>query len=268
MPELPEVETIRHGLSSKLINKTITGVDVFWPPTVGGNAKLFSQQILNQRIQDISRHGKKIYWQFPETSISFHLRMTGQLLFVPRLTKPGKFTRVIFNFKDENENIHFDDIRKFGRIKIEPVKNLSAPDAWLASTEDIYRVLRKKKGMVKHTLLNQRLIAGLGNIYVDEILFKTKIHPLKNLEKISATKIHELIKNMKAILKKSIQIGGTSFRNYVDTQGTRGGYKNWLHVYGKAGARCFCGGIIKKIVVAQRGTHFCPRCQKIQKTSL
>jgi formamidopyrimidine-DNA glycosylase len=140
--------------------------------------------------------------------------------------------------------------------------NNLGPDAWTSKKETIFNALRKKKGLIKHALLNQSVVAGLGNIYVDESLFRTKIHPLKKMEKLSNQKIQDLCVSIHSVLKESIDLGGTSFRNYVDTSGGRGGFKGRLNVYGKENTPCIvCSTLIKKIVAAGRGTHFCPNCQ-------
>jgi formamidopyrimidine-DNA glycosylase len=127
----------------------------------------------------------------------------------------------------------------------------------------VIAALRRRRGMIKHALLSQNVISGLGNIYVDEALYKAKIHPKQRMERVSLEKLGLFYDGMRAILAKSIEIGGTSFRDYVDTDGRRGGFKQWLFVYGKQGSACaLCGSLIKRIVVAGRGTHFCPKCQR------
>lgn len=260
MPELPEVETIVRGLAAKITGKRISIVKVREPFVISDDPERLISHLSGQTIHSVSRHGKKIFWNFNQFSMSIHLRMTGQLLFVPLNTPPEKHAHVIFRFLGLNDELQYHDIRKFGRLKIEgPVS--TSPDAWLASPEDIIKALRAKRGMIKHALLNQNLISGLGNIYVDECLFRAKIHPKRRLETIKIEKLKELSSAIKDILGRSIEIGGTSFRNYVDTTGRRGGFKDWLKVYGKAGESCSCGGIIKRTVVASRGTHFCPCCQ-------
>jgi formamidopyrimidine-DNA glycosylase len=216
------------------------------------------------RVQAISRHGKKLFLQFPDAPISIHLRMTGRLLAVPKNTPPTPSTHIVIELDGGDVDLHYADVRKFGRWKIESVEKAvaKAPDAWLAPKAEVVAALRRRRGMIKHALLSQNVISGLGNIYVDESLHRSKIHPKKRLEQLSDRKIALFYDGMKAILDKSISIGGTSFRDYVDTGGRRGGYKNWLVVYGRTGTKCSCGGVIRRTVVAGRGTHYCPGCQR------
>jgi formamidopyrimidine-DNA glycosylase len=190
--------------------------------------------------------------------------MTGQLLFSKPQDPIELHTHVVFSFDNADIELRYRDIRRFGRIKIlTEMKRFTAPDAWAAPVEEIYGRLRKKYGMLKHVLLNQAVVAGLGNIYVDETLFRSKLHPRKTFEKITNEKLRELCAHMRDVLKQSIDLGGTSFRNYVDTQGGRGGFRGDLLVYGKQGTPCpSCKTTIKKSVVAGRGTHYCPRCQR------
>jgi formamidopyrimidine-DNA glycosylase len=265
LPELPEVETIRRGLEKTLLGRRVMTVDVREPFVVSGPAAKLSSKMTGQTLRAVARHGKKLYLDFSSFRVSIHLRMTGRLLLVPKNTPPDKFTHIVTRFETGPDELHFCDVRKFGRWKMEKAasdQEALAPDAWLAPKAQVVAALRQKKGMIKHALLSQNVISGLGNIYVDESLHRAKIHPKKKLERINSLKISAFYDGMKAILDKSIAIGGTSFRDYVDTAGTRGGYKEWLMVYGKAGTKCACGGVIRRIVVAGRGTHYCPKCQR------
>jgi formamidopyrimidine-DNA glycosylase len=263
MPELPEVETIRRGLETKMIGKTISDIRVLEPRVVSGSLGEFVRRLKNQTIQSIHRHGKYLFLNSDGFSISIHLRMTGQMIFTPAGTTPDKHVHIIVKFSDEAEELHYRDIRKFGRWEFlgSKTRKKQSPDAWLAPKEEIVAALRKRRGMIKHALLSQNVISGLGNIYVDESLHKSGIHPKRRLETLKEEKLILFCGAMKDILKKPIEMGGTSFRNYVDTDGRRGGFKDRLFVYGKQGSKCSCGTTIKRIVVAGRGTHFCPRCQ-------
>ena len=268
MPELPEVETIVRGLQSKIVRQRITRVQVCGIPVFKDVPADFSRQIKNQSIQSVERHGKSIYIQLDKTVLRIHLGMTGQLLYVDKSVPLVKHTHVIFHFDKNHSHLRYVDIRRFGEMEIllNGQKRSTSPDAWNESENDLFLALRKKNGFIKHALLNQNVIAGLGNIYVDESLYKTGIHPKKKLERLPDFVLKNLCTSIKSILATSIQMGGTSFRNYVDVAGKRGGFKEWLHVYGKEGRSCpVCGVIIRKTIVASRGTHFCPQCQPLRK---
>jgi formamidopyrimidine-DNA glycosylase len=195
--------------------------------------------------------------------------MTGQLLFESPETTPLKHTHVIFQLEGLSEELRYRDIRRFGYLEVIEKKDTKlGPDAWNSTDEEIYDALRQKLGMLKNALLNQNVLAGLGNIYVDESLFRTKLHPRKTLESLSAAKLKELCDSIRVVLGDSLNVGGTSFRNYVDTKGSRGGFKGRLKVYGKDGTPCSnCSTKIKKILVAGRGTHYCPKCQRAPRRS-
>jgi len=262
MPELPEVETVCRGLSEKLIGKTIRDIQILSPVILDTPPKKFVQRTTGQQIKAVQRHGKRIFLNLSNQILTIHLRMTGQLIFSRDDTAPGKHTHLIFNFADMKEALFYRDIRKFGRIGLVERIPETPPDAWLGRNEELIQALLAKRGMIKHTLLSQNVIAGLGNIYVDECLYKAKIHPRKLIQKLKKEKIQTLCASIRAILSKAIQAGGTTFSNYVDTRGKRGGFKGFLCVYGKEGSFCSCGAKIKRIVVASRGTHYCPRCQR------
>ncbi len=271
MPELPEVETIIQGLRAHLIGQRITQVDLIGKSIFKKDPLSSLEELTHRKIIDITRHGKSIYFHLlakpsdgrPPVLWLVHLGMTGQLLWMGKGDKIENHTHLLIQFENSDYQLRYRDIRRFGKMEVirKPWSVPLVPDAWLSSNDEIYSSLRKKKGMVKHVLLNQHVVAGLGNIYVDESLHKAKIHPRRDLAKIKPEQLMDLCRTIKSVLSVSIQLGGTSFRNYVDINGGKGGNKRRLSVYGKEGRPCFCGGRIKKIVVAGRGTHFCPRCQ-------
>jgi len=267
MPELPEVETIVKSLSQHLPGKMFRLVEVKKPLVVKENASDFSSFLQDKTIHSVVRHGKAIYFvlQNSPKNLRIHLGMTGQLLLKKPLFPAEKHARVLFQFENADFDLHYCDMRQFGRLEfVKGVRDKNwGPDAWVSSEEEILAALRRKSGMIKHALLNQNVVAGLGNIYVDESLFRSRIHPKKNLNSLSKPRLLDLYGSIRAVLKQSIDLGGTSFRNYVDTAGSRGGFKGRLNVYGKEGEPCpSCGAPIRKMVVASRGTHYCPKCQK------
>ena len=281
MPELPEVETIRRGLEKYIVHKTIKKV------TIICSKSLFLQNDLNQKntIIGLRRFGKALVVDCDnDASMIIHLRMTGQLIyrgeenfagghpsenFVEEL--PNKQTRVVFEFSDGTK-LFFNDQRKFGFVKFvktedvekdEFIKKL-AKEPWKMSGEELHAKLQKKKTTIKAALLDQTVVAGLGNIYVDETLYACGINPKTCACEIREKDAKNIINNARAVMDKSIELGGSTIRNYVNADGTRGNYLDkFAKVYGREGERCEkCGGKIKKIRVAGRGTYFCEECQK------
>jgi formamidopyrimidine-DNA glycosylase len=272
MPELPEVETIARGLKSNLIGRFITTIELPGRAVFEERPTDFRRRLEKRQVESIDRHGKALFFTLKAVDapaedrvfLKVHLGMTGQLLWEPSQAPVQTHTHVVFHLND-GQDLRYRDIRRFGYLEIVDETKLgsSVPDAWLADSSVVFQALRKKKGFIKHALLNQHVIAGLGNIYVDEALYKSKIHPLRKMEDLSTEKIEELCLSIRNVLKRSIDVGGTSFRNYVDINGSRGGFKSRLFVYGREGNKCLiCNATIQKKVIAGRGTHFCPRCQR------
>lgn len=278
MPELPEVETIRRGLSKFIIKDKIKKVRILCE-------KSFVGQPITGKIKGIRRFGKALIIDLDnQKSLMIHLRMTGQLIydgkeryaaghpsenFVAEL--PNRQTRVILEL--ENGTLYFNDQRKFGFIKTLDTKEVEndpfikklAPEPWQITETELYQKLQKHKNSpIKATILDQTIIAGLGNIYADETLFQTKIHPQTKSGKITQKQAAEIIEAAKAVMEKSIESGGSTMKDYVKADGTRGDYLDkFAQVFNKTGQKCpRCGTIIKKIKVAGRGTHICPNCQK------
>lgn len=281
MPELPEVETIKRGLSKLIINQKIRKTTILCEKSFIG----VSGKIEGARITALRRFGKALIIDLDnEKSLMIHLRMTGQLIydgkerfaaghpsenFVNEL--PNRQTRVFFEL--DKGTLYFNDQRKFGFIKLmdtEEVENDSfieklAKEPWQISADELYEKLQKHKNSpIKAAILDQTIIAGLGNIYADETLFMSKIHPAKKSGEITRKEVEDIIKNAKGIMDKSIASGGSTFETYVKPDGTRGDYlDNFAQVFNKTSQPCpRCGAKIKKIKVSGRGTHVCPNCQK------
>ena len=280
MPELPEVETIRRGILKYIVKHKIQDIEVLCEKSFLGEKK----EIIGKKIVGIGRRGKAILIELQDDFVMMiHLRMTGQLIFqgeerfagghpnesfVSEL--PNKQTRVVISL--ENGKLFFNDQRKFGFIKVlkkSEVQNDAfikklAKEPWEMSGEELYEKLRKKKVAVKAALLDQEIVAGLGNIYTDETLFLTGIRPETSTEKISKEQAEKLIFNARKVMEKSIELGGSTIQNYVNADGTRGNYLDkFAKVYGREGKKCEqCGGKILKTRVAGRGTYYCEVCQK------
>lgn len=274
MPELPEVETISRELfQSGIIGLCIKKVWIYWDRTVNPQPKkAFLNKVLDREIISIARRGKLIVMTLSHGYLLVHLRMTGKFSFVDQKEHPAH-ERVRLLLSD-GKILSFQDQRKFGRwtfvedlaegtahIGIEPLSDDFTPEV-------LYETTRGKKTAIKAFLLNQKYISGLGNIYVDEALYDAKIHPLRQTFSISQNEAVLLHKAVIKVLKKGIEMMGTTLgslqSNYYSVSGRRGGNQHQLKVFRKDGEACSrCGTLIDKIRVAQRGTHFCPSCQKL-----
>ena len=290
MPELPEVETIRRDLTKVLVGKKITAVDVINKSPIKGSAEQFKKALLGNKIKQIERTGKLMMLDLSDDNfLLIHLKMTGQLIYrfdhkiiegghnLPVFKEndlPTKYTRVIWKFND-GSRLYFNDMRKFGYLKIvgknEKEKIVAKygiePLTKNFTLENFKKVLDKRKTSIKAILLNQALIAGIGNIYADEICFAAGIHPGSFVAKMSEEDIKKVFNASEAILKKAITHKGTTFKDYVNPHGSKGNFSNFLKVYQRDGEKCLrCKkGIITKNKTAGRGSHYCPVCQKMIK---
>ncbi len=273
MPELPEVETIVRQLEPALVGRTIAAVQVRWPGTVVGSLPAFHSALRGTRIARLWRRGKffvadLVRGRMRAGHLVGHLRMTGRLLLAPGTADPGPWARVSVGL-DDGRVLHFVDTRKFGRLwateRLDAVMAGLGPEplakeftpAWLA------RALRARRRRLKPLLLDQGFIAGLGNIYVDESLHAARLHPLTLAHTLRASLARRLHLAIRRTLRAAISREGSSFDTFYRTPGGRPGrYQTRLRVYGRAGRPCrTCGTPIVRTLVAQRATHFCPRCQ-------
>ncbi len=255
MPELPEVETIVRGLAPLAAGRTIVSIEIVAPLVV----RTPIEAAAGQRISTVRRHGKFVVFECENGPLSIHLGMTGKLLMDGARTP---YTRVVFHL--DGAELLYDDIRQFGRIEWAPPRlDKLGPDPLAIDAATFRERLRERRGRIKPILLNQAFLRGLGNIYVDESLFRAGIHPKANASKLSRARATQLHAAIQDVLRLAIEMRGSSISDYVDAAGNRGGFQNLHQVYGKQGQPCAqCGQPVKRIVVAQRGTHFCPRCQR------
>ncbi len=287
MPELPEVETIRRGLIKYIVKKKISSVEVFEPKMfIGGSAKDNFGGIVGASIVDVKRYGKCLVVELDNgLSVMIHLRMTGQLIwrgneefaaghpsenFVDEL--PNKQTRIVLSIGEGK--LYFNDQRKFGFFKVVKssevledsfIKKL-AKEPWDMTSEELYgKLQRHAKAPIKAVILDQSIIAGLGNIYADEALFYASIHPERKAGTISEMECAKLLEGARTVMERSIESGGSTMATYVNADGSRGNYLDkFAQVFGRTGETCLrCGEKIVKIRVAGRGTHICPHCQQI-----
>ncbi|MFP4321781.1 MAG: bifunctional DNA-formamidopyrimidine glycosylase/DNA-(apurinic or apyrimidinic site) lyase [Anaerolineales bacterium] len=272
MPELPEVETVVRGIQPALTGRAIENVWLDWAPSlVMPDVQSFIARIRGQRIQAVTRRAKYIVIKLDADYLIIHLKMTGRLYVVPADTQYDADRWVHFRFGlGDGRELRFSDARKFGRVYLtadasEVLGKLGPePLADDFTWADFAARLAKRKGTLKPLLLNQAFIAGIGNIYADEALHLAHIHPQRRSDTLRPEEITALYNAIREVLHKGIARQGASINWYRRPDGTRGAMQDDFFAYGRTGAPCrTCGqGTIEKIVVAQRSTHFCPRCQK------
>ncbi len=259
MPELPEVETIVRALAPRLAGRRILEARFY--------SRLVCRQPIEERVEgrrivSVRRHGKFVVLELDAGYLAIHLGMTGKLLLAG---ERGTYTRAIFTL--ENGALLYDDVRQFGRI--EWSENLPGrvarlgPEPLEVGFDDFFAMLRPRNSRIKPLLLNQAFLRGLGNIYTDEALFRARIHPRAAASRLSRPRARRLYDAIREVLASAIENRGSSVSDYVDAEGRRGAFQSLHQVYGKEGRPCpRCGSPIRRIVVAQRGTHYCPRCQR------
>lgn len=275
MPELPEVETIRKTLEQFVIDKQIKSITVHWAKIIKqpDDVVHFKNLLIGEKIRKIDRKGKFLLFYLDEYVLVSHLRMEGKYKVVPSAEEIPKHTHIIFHFTDSTE-LRYNDVRKFGTMHVFPIgKELSAeplkklgPDPFQDkyTFEYVKEHVKRTTRTIKAALLDQTIIAGLGNIYVDEVLFLSQIHPEKRANKLTKKELQSIYNNTYAVLRKAVEQGGTTIRSYVNGEGEMGMFQQELFVYGQHTKPCKqCATEIIKLKVAGRGTHICPTCQRI-----
>ncbi|TCJ03633.1 DNA-formamidopyrimidine glycosylase [Cytobacillus praedii] len=273
MPELPEVETVRRTLMELVSNKEIKYVSVFWPKIIKHpeEAAQFQDALVGQTILDVGRRGKFLILYTDDYALVSHLRMEGKYGVFKKTEPVDKHTHVIFHFADGTE-LRYKDVRKFGTMHLYkrgqefntlPLSQLGPePFSTDFTIEAFASKLSKTKRNIKAVLLDQKVVVGLGNIYVDEALFRSGIHPERAADDLSTNEIVRLHKEISNTLSEAVQKGGSTIRSYVNSQGQIGMFQLELFVYGRKGEECrVCGSTLERIVSGGRGTVFCPKCQ-------
>jgi len=265
MPELPEVETIVRQLRRQVLGKTIAALRLSWPRSVEGSLEEFRRRVRGLTIVAVTRRGKFIGVEGEDgTFFTIHLRMTGKLV-GDLAAGDRRHLRARFAFGDGTA-LHFVDARKFGRMRLWPCRGESCPGLGPEPLRE-QAVLAALRGLrtrrpVKSVLLDQAILAGIGNIYADEALFAAGIHPLAPAASLSAAQRRRLASAIPRVLKQAIGRRGTTLRNYRSVDDRTGENQEHLNVYGRAGEPCLaCGTPIEKIRISGRSAHFCPRCQ-------
>ena len=272
MPELPEVETVLQGLQKRASGRRISAVEVRHPSVIIGSPEQFAAELEGRTIVSVRRKGKVLTLELeaenaPPRYLLVRLGMTGQFTVSSRATPFSPHTHVLLAL-GESEELRFRDVRRFGRLRSCTLEEAQAaldrlgPDAQEVTEEQFLAALRARCGAIKSWLMNQQLLAGLGNIYADESLFVAGIHPLAQPGRVSAPEARRLFRAVRKVLDHAVKLQGTSFRDYIDIEGRPGNYAPRLRVYQRTGRPCYrCGRPIQRIVIAGRSSHFCPRCQ-------
>jgi len=272
MPELPEVETVVRGLRTPLVGRTIIAASYDYPGgLVRPDGPIFTGRIAGQPIRAVNRRGKYVVITLDPDTLIIHLKMTGRLYVAPDEDVQYADRWVHFTFQLDNAHqLRFSDARKFGRVYLvddpavvlgalgpEPLDDALTFDAFCAC-------LARRSGALKPLLLNQAVLAGIGNIYADEALFLARLHPLRRASTLSSDELAALYSAIRQVLADGIRREGASVNWYRKPDGTKGNAQTGLNVYGRAGEPCLrCGTPIARIVVGQRGTHLCPACQTL-----
>ena len=272
MPELPEVETVRRGLEKLILGKKITTIDIRYPKMIKTDFDQFQKEVPGQVVKSMGRRGKYLLFYLTDKVLISHLRMEGKYFYYPDQVPERKHAHVLIHFEDGGTLV-YEDVRKFGTMELLAPELL---DAYFASkklgpepTEEDFNLenfkvaLKKSKKPIKSHLLDQTLVAGLGNIYVDEVLWRAQVHPAspsQSLTRAEATAIHE---QTIEVLGQAVEKGGSTIRTYTNAFGEDGTMQDFHQIYDKTGEACSrCGAIIEKIQLGGRGTHFCPKCQR------
>jgi formamidopyrimidine-DNA glycosylase len=270
MPELPEVETVKNQLAPHITGRSISGVTLFWDKIVKEpSPQEFISRITKEKITGIDRHGKYLIFHLSSgDKLIIHLKMTGSLILQKDDAEPPKFTRAVIHL-DDGQDIYFRDPRKFGVLKLvkdtKEIDNKLGPEPLGESftLKSFAEGLAKRTAPIKALLLDQKFMAGVGNMYADEALFAARIDPCRASNSLRKTEIRRLYSAIREALIAGIQYGGASIVTYYHPDGSRGTAQQHFNVaHGQKKSCPACGGLIKRIVVRGRGTYYCPRCQK------
>lgn len=277
MPELPEVEIVKNTLKELIVGKIIGEIEIIYPKIIRtpSDTDIFKLLLEGKELVTIDRKGKYLLFIFDDITLVSHLRMEGKYLYKTPIEAEqvyDKHTHIVFTNTDGSQ-LRYHDVRKFGTMDLVWNHELSSffpltklgqepidPNFDLAEFTD---QLSRRRGSIKQVLLNQEIVSGLGNIYVDDSLAKSMINPNRPANSLTDQEIEQLVRAMREVLNKAIQYGGSTIKSFETIYG-KGSMQEHLIVYGQTGKPCFrCGTPIEKIRIAGRGTHFCPNCQKL-----
>lgn len=273
MPELPEVETIAASLRPKIVGRRIAEIRLLLPKLLRGDPEEL-RTLRGRRIEGIGRRGKMLLVSCEGgVHLLFHLKMTGQFHWAARRARIDPHTRLRVAFRGGGPELRFRDVRKFAVLRVlvtdrplesAPLRALG-PEPLETGPAEFARLLRRRTGRLKSLLLNQAFLAGIGNIYADEILFDAGLHPLRPAGSLTAPEIRRLSASVRKILEKAVAAGGSSIRDYKDADGMDGLFQHAHRVYGRKGEPCVrCGEAVRRRVIGGRSSFFCPRCQTLR----
>lgn len=272
MPELPEVETVRRGLEKLILGKKISNIEIRYPKMIKTDLNQFQKELPGQVIQSMGRRGKYLLFNLRDKVLISHLRMEGKYFYYPDEIPERKHAHILVHFED-GTTLVYEDVRKFGTMELLAPELL---DSYFISKKlgpeptdqdfDLGRfklALKKSKKPIKSHLLDQTLVAGLGNIYVDEVLWRAKVHPSRHSNSLTAQEARKAHDETIKVLGQAVEKGGSTIRSYTNAFGEDGTMQEFHQVYDKAGQACSrCGSTIEKIQLGGRGTYFCPKCQR------
>lgn len=272
MPEFPEVNVVIKKLEMRTLNKTIKSVEVLREQTIEGNVEEFKKNLIGATIIGFEQVGKFIVFHLSnEKVIISHLRMEGKYFFREENSPLGKHDLVVFHFID-NTKLVYNDTRRFGRMSVEnisnykdvpPLNNVGPNPFEMKDASHLEKAYKNKSIAIKTALLDQSIMSGLGNIYTDEVLFLTKIHPETPAKMVSRPQLEDILKASKQVLEAAMKAGGSTIHSFTSEEGIAGDFQVQLQVYGKKDGFCpNCGAKLRKIFVNGRGTTYCPKCQK------
>ncbi len=272
MPELPEVETIAAGLRLRAVGLVIDDIALFLPKLLRGGTEADLAAFRGRKITSVGRRGKHLIISCRGGRfLVFHLKMTGQFLWGDSGSGRDKHTHLLLRFRNDPRELRFRDVRKFGFLRcLEgdpavacPELRRLGPEPFEIGRDEFARRIAARRGRLKSLLLDQSFLAGIGNIYADEILHRSRLHPLKRADRLTAAESGKLWSATRAILSRAVAAGGSSIRDYKDDAGAEGGFQLAHRVYGRAGRPCRrCGAAVVRIVVGGRATFYCPGCQR------
>ena len=272
MPEIAEVETVRNTLKIRVLNKKITDVNIIYSKMIESNLEEFKNKLIGNRFIDIKRIGKWLIFELDKYYLLSHLRMEGKYFIKTNKEPIEKHEHIVFSFEDDTD-LRYHDTRKFGRMNLIKKEELYTTEAIKKqgyepfdnklTSDYLLSKFKNKKLPMKTLLLDQTIISGLGNIYADEVLYDSKINPLKKGEDVTKEECERIIASSKKIIKEAIKLGGTTIKSYTSSLGVTGRFQAKLKAHKKEGEPCIiCGNPIKRIKVGGRSTYYCDNCQK------
>jgi formamidopyrimidine-DNA glycosylase len=275
MPELPEVETVVQGLIKTIVGQEISKITIKNTARIYPQKNKFKSILSGSTIKSINRRAKNILINLSnDHTLWVHLKMTGHFYYLPASNPTGKHDHVVFDFTKNNYNLRFNDYRRFGYLKLFPTDEIYnqpglanlGPEPLELPANDFVSMCQSRRRMIKPALLDQTFIAGIGNIYADESLYLSRIHPQRLTNSLPRKKLIELHGHIQSVLKRAIKLMGSSVDTFSGVNGQPGRYQKYLQAYGREDEPCFrCGRKIKREKIGSRSAHYCPSCQRISR---